>query len=153
MRAFITPLLLLAVLSGCKGPKILSESTNTLQEIKVTERTFELKTEHLTAVDTTDLERLRTGQPVTRKDKKTGIKITTQITEDKKLITQVEVPPIRKTVILADTTKVIIKERKVVQEERYNLWDKLNDLINLFVWIFFIFLLILLFIKFIPKVL
>lgn len=139
------------VFTACKGPKILSDTTISHQDIKVTERSVLLQTDQLTAVDTTDLSRLMKKLPVTKTDKATGIRITHQL-KGNELITQVDVPPVTKTVTIADTTKVITNERQTVTEEKYSLWDKMDDLINVVIWIVVIFFVGSLLLKFIKPI-
>lgn len=136
--------LLLIILSSCKAPKIIS-GTTTSKDIKVTERQFNLSTDLQTSVHLIPLEELSTGHTITRTDKKTGITTRTHITQ-KEVVTVVDVPPISKTIAVQDTS-TITNNRSIVQEEKYNLWDKLNDLINLVVWLLVIFFIISLVLK------
>lgn len=138
MRYLFLFLLFLSILSSCKTPKVLSDQSHTNTDITVRVREYRLNTDYKTTVDTTSLTVLQRGKTITRKDKKTGITTSTRIQDDK-VITHVEVEPTSHTVTLTDTTKTITNDRTIVQQERYNLWDKLNDLINLGFWLLVIF--------------
>ena len=146
MKTLYRVVIILIILSGCKGSKVVSDTNTTVQDLKVTQREYVLEIGKRSVIDTTDIFRLKKGEIITKKDPATGIKIKHQL-KDNNLITEVVVPPIKEVITVADTTKTITNNRHTVTEERYNLWDKLNDLINLGFWLLIIFLVILVVIR------
>ena len=132
MRQFL--ILSLIIFSGCKASKPVSDVSITSLDYKVTERKFELSTDHRTAIDTTALSRLSKGETITRTDKKTGIKISTRITPQQQLVTVVNIPAITKEITLYDTTRTITKDRTIIQEKQRSFFERLEDHIMFIFW-------------------